>query len=142
MWPPESRATLRGVIGVPLQWRGRVIGACIVFSRDDLRAFGPCDAELLQLFAKHAAIALVNARMHEEAEDRARSQAVAAERDRMLAELHDTLAQRLVSVRVHIDSAARGLSAGNRHRAARRRARGRPARHGGRGPAAGQRHGG
>jgi signal transduction histidine kinase/DNA-binding NarL/FixJ family response regulator len=103
---PESRATLRGVIGVPLEWRGRIIGACIVFSRDDRRAFGPADAELLQLFAKHAAIALANARMHEEAEERARSEAVAAERDRMLAELHDTLAQRLVSVRVHIDAAA------------------------------------
>ncbi len=109
---PESRATLRGVIGVPLQWRGRIIGACIVFSRDDQRTFGPADAELLRLFAKHAAIALANARMHEEAEERARSEAVAAERDRMLGELHDTLAQRLVSVRAHIDSAGRDIAAG------------------------------
>jgi hypothetical protein len=37
----EERATLRGVIGVPLEWRGRVIGACIVFSRDERRVFGP-----------------------------------------------------------------------------------------------------
>ena len=41
---PE-RATLCGVIGVPLEWRGRVIGACIVFSRDSSRVFGPSDAE-------------------------------------------------------------------------------------------------
>jgi signal transduction histidine kinase/DNA-binding NarL/FixJ family response regulator len=108
---PESRATLRGVIGVPLEWRGRIIGACVIFSRDDQRAFGPADAEILRLFAKHAAIALVNARMHEEAEERARSEAVAAERERMLAELHDTLAQRLVSVRAHIDSAGQELGA-------------------------------
>jgi nitrate/nitrite-specific signal transduction histidine kinase len=108
---PESRATLRGVIGVPLEWRGRIIGACVVFSRDDRRAFGPADAGVLSLFARHAAIALVNARMHEEAEQRARSEAVAAERDRILAELHDTLAQRLVSVRAHIDGAAEGLGA-------------------------------
>jgi signal transduction histidine kinase/DNA-binding NarL/FixJ family response regulator len=105
----ESRATLRGVIGVPLEWRGRIIGACIVFSRDSRRSFGPDDAELLRLFAKHAAIALANARMHEAAEERARAEAVAAERDRLLGELHDTLAQRLVSVRVHIDSAERRL---------------------------------
>ena len=65
-----ERATLRGVIGVPLEWRGQIIGACIVFSRDERRVFGPGDAELLQLFAKHAAIALANARMHEAAEDR------------------------------------------------------------------------
>src|SRR6202142_140514 len=67
---PESRATLRGVIGVPLEWRGRIIGACIVFSRDELRVFGPDDAELLELFARHAAIALATARMHEGAEGR------------------------------------------------------------------------
>ena len=107
---PESRATLRGVIGVPLEWRGRIIGACSVFSRDDQRAFGPADAEVLRLFARHTAIALANARMHEEAEERARSEAVAAERDRILAELHDTLAQRLVSARVHVDSAGENLA--------------------------------
>jgi signal transduction histidine kinase/DNA-binding NarL/FixJ family response regulator len=103
----ESRATLRGVIGVPLEWRGRIIGACIVFSRDEGRAFGPADAELLRLFARHAAIALANARMHEEAEKLARSEAAAAERDKMLAELHDTLSNRLVSVRAHVDRAGR-----------------------------------
>ena len=69
------------------------------------RAFGPDDAELLELFAKHAAIALANARMHEAAEERARAEAAAAERDRLLGEVHDTLAQRLVSIRVHLDSA-------------------------------------
>jgi GAF domain-containing protein len=88
---PE-RAALRGVIGVPLEWRGRIIGACIVFSRDERRVFG---AELLELFARHAAIALAHARMLDAAEERARSQA-AAERDRLLADLHDTLAQPLV----------------------------------------------
>jgi len=106
----EARATLRGVIGVPLEWRGRIIGACIVFSRDERRAFGPDDAELLELFARHAAIALANARMHEVAEERARVEAAAAERDRLLGEVHDSLAQRLVSVRVHLDSAERDLA--------------------------------
>ena len=106
---PEERAALRGVIGVPLEWRGRIIGACIVFSRDDARTFGADDAELLSLFAKHAAIALANARMHEAAEERARAEATAAERDRLLAEVHDTLARRLVSIQVHLDAARREL---------------------------------
>jgi signal transduction histidine kinase/DNA-binding NarL/FixJ family response regulator len=109
---PEERAALRGVIGVPLEWRGRIIGACIVFSRDDQRSFGPADAELLQLFAQHAAIALANAQMYEAAEERARSEAAAAERDRLLAELHDTLTLRLVSVQVHLDSVQRALEPG------------------------------
>lgn len=108
----EERAALRGVIGVPLEWRGRIIGVCIVFSRDDQRTFGPADAELLQLFARHAAIALANARMYEAAEERARTEAAAAERDRLLAELHDTLTQRLVSVQVHLDSVQQALVAG------------------------------
>jgi signal transduction histidine kinase/DNA-binding NarL/FixJ family response regulator len=107
----HERATLRGVIGVPLEWRGRIIGACIVFSRDASRQFGQADADLLQLFARHAAIALANARMHEAAEDRARAEAAAAERDRLLAELNDTLAQRLVNVQVHLDSVQRELAA-------------------------------
>jgi DNA-binding NarL/FixJ family response regulator len=75
---PE-RATLRGVIGVPLEWRGRVIGACIVFSRDEHRVFGPVDAELLELFARHEAIVLATARLREAAEVSADAEAVAAE---------------------------------------------------------------
>ena len=106
-----ERATLRGVIGVPLEWRGRVIGVCIVFSRDERRVFGPDDAELLELFARHAAIALATARMHEVAEERARAEAASAERDRLLGEVHDSLAQRLVSIRVYLDNAERDLAA-------------------------------
>jgi signal transduction histidine kinase/DNA-binding NarL/FixJ family response regulator len=108
---PAERATLRGVIGVPLEWRGRIIGVSIVFSRDERQVFGPDDAELLGLFARHAAIALANTRMHAAAEERARSEAVAAERDRLLDEVHDSLARHLVSVRVHLDSAERDLAA-------------------------------
>jgi signal transduction histidine kinase/DNA-binding NarL/FixJ family response regulator len=90
----EDRARLRGVIGVPLEWRGSIIGVCVVFSRDEARTFGPADAELLQLFAKHAAVALTNARLHDLSEERAR----AAERDRLLREVYDTLNQGLVGV--------------------------------------------
>jgi DNA-binding NarL/FixJ family response regulator/signal transduction histidine kinase len=99
-----DRATLRGVIGVPLEWRGRIIGACVVFSRDERRVFGPDDAELLELFARHAAIALATAQMHEAAEERARAEAAAAERDRLLGEVHDSLTQRLVSIRAYLDA--------------------------------------
>ena len=99
-----DRATLRGVIGVPLEWRGRIIGACVVFSRDERRVFGPDDAELLELFARHAAIALATARMHEAAEER-RARKLPQRRDRLLGRVHDGLAERLVSIRVDLDSA-------------------------------------
>ena len=93
-----DRATLRGVIGVPLEWRGSIIGACVVFSRDDKRTFGPADAKVLQLFAKHAAVALTNARLHDIAEERARATAIAAERERLLREVYESLNQGLVGV--------------------------------------------
>jgi DNA-binding NarL/FixJ family response regulator len=85
---PE-RATLRGVIGVPLEWSGRVIGACIVFSRDEHRVFGPVDAELLELFARHEAIVLAAARLREAAAVTARTEAVAAELSRAAGRLRE-----------------------------------------------------
>jgi DNA-binding NarL/FixJ family response regulator len=105
----EERATLRGVIGVPLEWRGGVIGACVLFSRDERRVFGPADAELLALFARHAAIALGTARMHQAAEERVRAEAAASERDRLLTDVQGSLARRLISIRAHLDAAAREL---------------------------------
>jgi signal transduction histidine kinase/DNA-binding NarL/FixJ family response regulator len=103
----EDRATLRGVIGVPLEWRGRVIGACVVFSRDAARIFSAADADLLRMFAKHATIALVNANSYEAAEERARSQAAEAERERLLNEVHDLLAQGLVELVTELDGVER-----------------------------------
>jgi signal transduction histidine kinase/DNA-binding NarL/FixJ family response regulator len=104
----EDRATLRGVVGVPIFWRGAVVGACVVFSRDPARSFDLADIARLQLFARHAAVALANARLYQEAEAYARAEAAAAERDRLVREVHDTVAQGLASVIVHLDAAARG----------------------------------
>jgi DNA-binding NarL/FixJ family response regulator/signal transduction histidine kinase len=109
---PEDRATLRGVIGVPLEWRGSIIGVCVVFSRDEARTFGPAEAELMRLFAKHAAVALTNARLHDLAEERARAEATAAERERLLREVYDTLNQGLVGVLRHLDLAEQALGTG------------------------------
>lgn len=108
----EDRATLRGVIGVPIRWRGEIVGSCVVFSRDPARAFGPDDAELLQVFANHAAIAIENARLHESAEANARAEAAAAERNRLAREVHDTVAQGLASVLLQLRAARDALDAG------------------------------
>ncbi|OPX09460.1 GAF domain-containing protein [Mycobacterium sp. AT1] len=107
-----DRATLRSVIGVPLEWRGSITGVCVVFSRDDSRIFGVRDAELLQLFAKHAAVALTNARLHDVAEERARTKATAAERERLLREVYETLNQGLVGMVAQLARAEESLSGG------------------------------
>lgn len=108
----EDRATLKGVIGVPLEWRGRIIGACVVFSRDGSRKFDRADADLLRMFAKHATVALVNANSYEAAEERARLHAASAERERLLDEVHDLLAQGLVGLLSGLE-AAEGLAPGD-----------------------------
>jgi DNA-binding NarL/FixJ family response regulator/signal transduction histidine kinase len=109
--PAEDRVTLRGVIGVPIWWRDEIIGSCVVFSRDPDRAFTREDADLLELFAKHAALAITYARLHERAETTARAEAAAEERNRMAREVHDTVAKGLVSVLLHLRSAEADLAA-------------------------------
>jgi signal transduction histidine kinase/DNA-binding NarL/FixJ family response regulator len=109
---PEDREALRGVIGVPIWWRGAIVGSLVVFTRDPSRAFVHEDAELLGLFAKHAAIAITNARLHEAAESNARAEAAAAERNRMAREVHDAFAQGLVSVLWQLRAAQEAIAEG------------------------------
>ncbi|MGZ8650849.1 MAG: response regulator [Actinomycetota bacterium] len=109
---PEDREALKGVIGVPIWWRGAIVGSLVVFTRDPSRAFVQEDAELLELFAKHAAIAITNARLHEAAESNARAEAAAAERNRMAREVHDAFAQGLVSVLLQLRAAQEAIADG------------------------------
>ena len=110
--PEADRATLRAVIGVPIWWGPSIIGSCVVFSRDGDRTFDDDDATLLELFAKHAALAITYARLHESAEANARAEAAAEERNRMAREVHDTVAKGLVSVLLQLRSAEGALDAG------------------------------
>ncbi|HEU5333624.1 MAG TPA: response regulator [Actinocrinis sp.] len=100
----EDRARLHATVGVPITWRGQIIGVCVVFSTDPGTRFGTGDVELLSLFAGHAAIALTNATLHTEAALRDRRSAVGAERERMLREVHDAVARALGSILVHLDA--------------------------------------
>ncbi len=116
---PEDRGALKGVIGVPIWWRGAIVGSCVVFTRDPRRTFTPADAELLELFAKHAAIAITNARLHEAAESNARAEAAAAERNRMAREVHDGVAQGLVSVLLELRAVQAAIADGRSDEATR-----------------------
>lgn len=59
----DTRHT-RAVIGVPIRIKSSLIGAFVVFGGDGSRVFDETDAELLELFAIHAAVAIVNSRLH------------------------------------------------------------------------------
>ncbi|QAY69589.1 response regulator [Xylanimonas protaetiae] len=103
--PEPERSALHGVIGVPIRWNDAIVGACVLFSRDPGRRFGDDDARLLELFAAHAAVAITNARLHAQAAERAAEAAAAAERERVVRDVHDTVGRGLAAVLLHLDAA-------------------------------------
>lgn len=100
----RDRDRLHATVAVPIEWRGEITGVCVVFSTDPDVRFGKEDVELLDVFAKHAAIAVANARLHQQAEERARRLAVGAERERVARDVHDTVARALGSILLHMDA--------------------------------------
>ncbi len=102
----------RAVIGVPIMLRTRLIGALIVFAATDGQRFCDADAQLLQRFATHAAIAIANSRLHTEASERTRAAAVAAERERAMLEVHDSIGRGLATVTLRIAAAHAAASRG------------------------------
>ncbi|MET1052755.1 MAG: GAF domain-containing protein [Mycetocola sp.] len=111
---PADRASLHGVIGVPIRWDGAIIGACVVFSSEQGRRFTPADATIVELFATHAAIAIANARMHALAAAKESDAAIMAERERVVRDVHDTVGRGLAAVLLHLDSAERELGGAGR----------------------------
>ncbi|MDP9370028.1 MAG: PAS domain S-box protein [Chloroflexota bacterium] len=83
-WDEEHlrlRRTLafRSAMFIPLQARGRVLGAITFFSTVPERRYGPADVALAEDLARRSALAVDNARLYE-AERRARAEAEAAQR--------------------------------------------------------------
>jgi signal transduction histidine kinase len=100
-------ATITALLAVPLRARGVVVGALDVVSKPT--GFNVDDVLLMSLFADQAAIAIENARLHQQVEQLA----VIEERQRLARELHDSVTQSLYSVTLYGEAAARLLSAGN-----------------------------
>ena len=109
--PDESRYG-RAVIGVPIRRRADLIGAVIVFASITHPVFDAEDAQLLQRFATHAAIAIANSRLHAEAADREQQAAVSSERERSMLEIHDTIGRGLVAVMLSLRNAQQTSAAG------------------------------
>jgi len=68
-WPGRAPTfadddSFASVLCAPLVWQGEVIGALNVGNRPDDQPFTAVDAELLSLFASHAAIAVQNSRLN------------------------------------------------------------------------------
>ena len=65
-------ADARSMLGVPLKWRERILGVLDIMDNVRVGAFDEHDLRLLMPFANQAAIAIQNARLFEEARQRAR----------------------------------------------------------------------
>jgi PAS domain S-box-containing protein len=52
-------------IAVPIWWHAQIIGVLAVVSTEPERSFTQADADLLAMFARHAAIAITNARLYD-----------------------------------------------------------------------------
>jgi signal transduction histidine kinase len=101
-WPADH-PRMTHFLGVPVRDGDRVLG--IIFAANKVTpkssGFTDRDEEILSLFAAHAAIALINARLYE----RSRELSVLEERARLARELHDAVSQKLFSIRAHARAA-------------------------------------
>jgi len=70
-WPdrsPQMADVAGSAVGTPIQWGDEFLGALVIRRLDGLRPFTDEDATLLSQFATHAAIAIYNARLYEQAQ--------------------------------------------------------------------------
>ena len=97
--PPASEAFgTSALVGQPLLYRDRLLGVIILSSLGTERMFTSQDVDLLGLFADQAAIAIENARLYEEVQ----SLAILQERQRIAREMHDSFAQTLGALHLHL----------------------------------------
>ncbi len=105
---------VRSALCVPLMVRGRVIGVINSSKTSEHSPFTESDLELLSILASQAAIAIENARLFRNVEDqqarlerllRQLLKAQEEERERISAEVHDSVAQWMVSASYYTQSA-------------------------------------
>jgi signal transduction histidine kinase len=99
--PTQPSLLEHAVLGLPIFWQDRLIGFFGIGAAPP-RRFAAHDVETLTLFARHASIAIQNARLFEQA----RRLAVLEERQRLARDLHDSVTQMLASATMVAQSIA------------------------------------
>ena len=98
---PPHHPPMRSLLGVPVTLHGRPIGNLYLTDKTGVDEFTAADQQLVELFAQHAAIAIENARLHEQVQ----RLVVVEERDRIGQELHDGIIQSLYAVTLSLEDA-------------------------------------
>jgi signal transduction histidine kinase len=101
-WWPPAHPVLHDFLGVPIVAGDEILGELFLADKNAPTGFTEQDEELLAVLAAHAAIAIVNARLYE----RSRELSIMEERHRIARELHDSVTQKLFSLRLTAEAAA------------------------------------
>ena len=96
---PANHPPMTSFLGVPISAKGTSIGNFYLTDKIGASEFSPADQALVELFARHAWIAIDNARLHRQA----RRLAVTEERDRIGRDLHDGIIQALYGVGLSLE---------------------------------------
>ena len=112
---PEHHPPMTSFLGVPIGLRGTSLGRLYLTNKLDAAEFSPDDQALVETFAIHAAIAMENARLHEQVQ----RLAVVDERERISKDLHDWIIQNLYAVGLSLEDVADELEDDNDDAAAR-----------------------
>jgi signal transduction histidine kinase len=94
---PPHHPDMHSFLGVPVTIRGRTIGNLYLTEKDG--GFSEGDQQLVELFAGHAAIAMENARLH----DQVQRLAIVEERERIGRDLHDGVIQSIYAVGLSLE---------------------------------------
>ena len=89
---PPNHPDMHAFLGVPVAIRGRTIGN--LYLTEKAGGFTEADQQIVELFAGHAAIAMENARLH----DQVQRLAIVEERERIGRDLHDGVIQSIYAV--------------------------------------------
>ncbi|WP_165793444.1 GAF domain-containing sensor histidine kinase [Hyphococcus luteus] len=103
--PPLAGMDEDSVIGMPIMWRGDIIGTFGIGAGPPKR-FGDNDIHMLGMFARHAAIAINNARAYEQN----KKYAALKERQQLARDLHDNVSQLIFSLSLVAESIGAGYA--------------------------------
>jgi signal transduction histidine kinase len=101
-WWPATHPLMRSFLGLPIVFKGDVIGAFYLTDKTTGPEFTEDDERLVGVLAPHAAVLIEHARLYEQS----RELSVLDERNRLARELHDAMTQALFGLRLTIETAA------------------------------------
>lgn len=96
---PAGHPVMRSFLGVPVVAKGRVAGNFYLTEKTGGRPFTARDQRIVEMFARHAAIAIDNARLHEQIQ----RLAIVEERERIGKDLHDGIIQAIYAVGLSLE---------------------------------------